>query len=87
MHMEKLALSTSSQQPLGPSVCQPWPVGNKRVCLTFLALGKAAEGQHEDHSEDTDHLALHGSFTGRPRVMDELLPEFLTLYRGSVCLE
>lgn len=57
----------------------------KRSQLTFLVLGEAAEGQHEDHSEDTGHLVLHGSFTGRPRVTNEPLPEFLALYRRPIC--
>lgn len=64
-----------------------WPTESKRIRLTFLVLGEAAEGQHEDHSEDTGHLVLHGSFTGRPRVTDEPLPEFLDLYRQPICRE
>lgn len=64
-----------------------WPTESKRTRFTFLVLGEAAEGQHEDHSEGTDHFVLHGSFTGRPRVTDEPLPEFLALYHWPICRE
>lgn len=77
--LHRARLGITDHNSLWAQGLQLWSAGSERTGLTCLVLGEAAEGQHEDHGEDTGHLVLHGSFTGRPRVTGEPLPEFLAL--------